>query len=143
MSKRKKLGDIVEIPLGDGLYAYAKLYRQGALGIYNGKYHNYTEGPENIDYFRFITLYRNSLSRLNVVDNIPFNNDEESWQPDKVVVDAITNRGSLYHHGEIIECSYEECKDLEVCAVWELDHLIDMLNGETKWDDSIRRPKNV
>ena len=42
MGKRKKLGDIVEIPLGNGLNAYARLYREGALGIYKGKYH----GPE-------------------------------------------------------------------------------------------------
>ena len=43
MGKRKKLGDIVEIPLGNGLNAYARLYREGALGIYKGKYHGFEE----------------------------------------------------------------------------------------------------
>ena len=33
-----------------------------------------------------------------------------------------------------------ECKALEVCAVWELEHLVDMLNGSTKLDESIRKP---
>ena len=29
---------------------------------------------------------------------------EDSWGPDMVVVDAITGKGSLYHHGEIFNC---------------------------------------
>ena len=37
----------------------------------------------------------------------------------------------------------EKCKNLEICAVWELHHLIDMLNGNTIWDDSMERPKDV
>ncbi len=77
------------------------------------------------------------------MDNIPFENNEDNWAPDMVVVDAITGKGSLYHHGEIIKCSYEECKNLEICTVWELDHLVDMLNGKTIWDDSIERPKDI
>ena len=36
--------------------------------------------------------------------------------PIPIVVDALTGRGSLYHHGEIYPCTYEECKELEVCA---------------------------
>ena len=93
--------------------------------------------------FRFICLYRSSLSKLQVVGNRPFANDEDSWPPDKVIVDAVSGRGSLYHHGKILKCTYEECKDLEVCAVWELSHLVDMLMGDTKIDRSIRRPKDV
>ncbi len=143
MAKIMKLGDILEIPLGNGENAYARLYREGTLGIYAGRYHSYEEMPESVDFFRFITLYRNNLSRLQVVGNRPFENEEESWSPDTVIVDAITLKGSLYHHGEIFECTYEECKDLEVCAVWELPNLIDMLNGETKWDNTLPRPKDV
>lgn len=140
---RKRIGDIIEIPLGSGENAYGRLYREGALGIYDGKYRNYKEIPRDVGYFRFITLFRSDMSKLNVVDHLPFDTDEESWQPDMVVVDAITKKGSLYHHGEIFDCSYEECKDLEICAVWELSHLVDMLNGDTKWDDSMSRPQDV
>ena len=140
MGKRKKLGDIVEIPLGSGLNAYARLYREGALGIYKGKYHGFEEVPADTGYYRFITLYASSLSKLKVVGNIPFLDEADSWQPDMVAVDALTGKGRLYHHGQICDCSYEECKALEVCAVWELEHLVDMLNGSTKWDESIRKP---
>ncbi len=143
MAKKKKLGDIIEIPLNNYENAYARLYKEETLGIYIGRYHNYKELPKNADFFRFITIYRSDLSKLKVVDSIPFESEEESWSPDTVVVNAITLKGSLYHHGEIIECSYEKCKNLEICAVWELNHLIDMLNGETKWDNTLPRPKNI
>ena len=143
MAKRKKLGDIVEIPLPNGQKAYARLYKEGALGIYNGRYQSYDELPLDADFFRFITIYRDCLARLEVVGSRPFDNDEDSWQPDEVIVDAITGRGRLYHHGQILNCTYEQCKDLEICAVWELEHVIDMLMGESKWDDSMRRPKDV
>lgn len=143
MPKRKRLGDIVEIPLGNGENAYARLFKEGTLGIFVGRYHSYEEVPENAEYYRFIALYKDSISQLKVVGNLPFENDEDSWSPDKVIVDAITGKGSLYHHGEIIKCTYEKCKNLEICAVWELHHLIDMLNGNTIWDDSMERPKDV
>lgn len=143
MAKRKKLGDIIEIPLPDGKNAYARLYQEGTLGIYEGKYDTYADLPADAAFFRFICLYRSSLFKLEVAGSRPFADGEDSWPPDKVVVDAITGRGSRYHHGEILKCSYEECKDLEVCAAWELRHLIDMLMGNTKWDDAMMRPKDM
>jgi hypothetical protein len=143
VQKRKKLGDIVEIPLSEGQNAYARLYKEYTLGIYSGTYPSYDDVPDDAAFFRFICLYRSSLSKLQVVGNRPFANDEDSWPPDKVIVDAVSGRGSLYHHGKILKCTYEECKDLEVCAVWELSHLVDMLMGDTKIDRSIRRPKDV
>lgn len=143
MAKRKKLGDIVEIPLIDDKNAYARLYKEGTLGIYKGTYQSYDAVPADAEFFRFICLYRSSLSKLQVVGSRPFASDEDGWAPDKVVVDAITGKGSLYRRGEILKCTYEECKDLEVCAVWELSHLVDMLMGDTEVDRSLRRPKDV
>lgn len=143
MAKRKKLGDIIEIPLPNGENAYARLYKEGTLGIYTGRYKAYEDLPLDAEFFRFICLYSSDLSKLAVVASRPFAKNEDSWSPDTVVVDAITGRGSLYHHGEISRCTYEECKDLEVCAVWELHHLVDMLMGDTTWDDTIEHPKNI
>lgn len=39
MAKRKKLGDIIEIPLLSNKNSYARLYKEGTLGIYKGIYH--------------------------------------------------------------------------------------------------------
>lgn len=130
------MGDIVEIPFSDGRNAYV-------MGIYKGIYSSYDDVPEDVGFFRFIYLYQSGLSKLQVVGSRPFANDEDSWAPDRVVVDAITGRGGLYHRGEILKCTYDECKDLEVCAVWGLSHLIDMMMGDTRIDCSIRHPKGV
>ena len=58
------------------------------------------------------------------------------------MIDAITKVGSLYYKGEIKPCSYEECKDLEIVAVWDRNHVVDHLMGDDKWEKLIGRPKN-
>ena len=69
--------------------------------------------------------------------------EEEAWAPDQVVVDALTKKGSLYHHGQIFSCTYEECKDLEIVAAWHTYHIVDMLLGDDKWDKCMDRPQDV
>ena len=48
--------------------------------------------------------------------------------------DCISGEYSIYYaNGDIVPSTYEECKNLEVCAVWELSHVIDRLMGDDKW----------
>lgn len=140
--KRLKLGDIYEIELSNGKKAYARLFKEYTLGIYNGIYDDYSEVPVIESYFRYIGVYKDVVTDgcWKVVDNRPFSDDEEAWPPPMVVVDAITGKGSLYHKGKIKSCSFEECKDLEVVAAWDRKHIIDMLMGVSEWDNSIRKP---
>ena len=140
--KRLILGDIYEIELPNGKKAYARLFNECTLAIYTGVYNDYAEVPQEESYFRYVSAYKKVLTDgvWKVVGNRPFSNDDDAWAPPKVVVDAITGKGRLYHKGEIKPCSFEECKNLEVVAVWDRKHIIDMLMGENKWDDSIRKP---
>lgn len=140
--KRLKLGDIYEIELPNGKKAYARLFKEYTLAIYNGFYDDYADVPIVESYFRYIGVYKNVVTDgvWKIVDNRPFNNDQEAWAPPQVVVDAITGKCSLYYKGEIKPCAFEECKDLEVAAAWNRSHIIDMLMGESKWDDSILKP---
>ncbi|MBQ6570594.1 MAG: hypothetical protein IJL87_10125 [Clostridia bacterium] len=143
MPRSKSLGDIVEIELPDGKKAYGRVYREYTVGIFNGFYGSVEELDISVGYYRFIGLYRTDLNKLRTAAKLPFSDTEDPWPPDKVVVDAITGKGSLYHHGQIFPCSYEECKNLEVCAVWHTYHVIDMLMGNEKWDKTIRKPLDV
>lgn len=122
--------------------AYARLFKEYTLALYNGVYDDYTEVPLEESYFRYIGVYKKVLTDgvWKIVGNRPFSNEDDAWTPPKVVVDAISGKGSLYYKREIKHCSFEECKDLEVVAAWDRNHIIDMLMGETKWDDSIRKP---
>lgn len=143
IAKRKKLGDIVEIPLPNGEYAYARIYQEYLLGIYKGKYQSYADLPTDAEFFRFIRVYRSCRSKLQVVGSRPFRENENSWGPDQVVVNPLTRKVGLYHRGETISCTLEECKGLERCAVWDITHLTDMLMGDTKWDDAMLKPEDI
>ena len=77
-----------------------------------------------------------------IVGNRQFDNDEDAWAPPQCVVDAITKIGSLYYKGEIMPCSYEECKNLEVVAAWDRQHVVDRLKGNVQWMEYLDRPIN-
>ena len=117
MSNRKRrlrLGDIYEIPLPDGTNAYGRLYKDL---LQDGEW--------------------------KIVATRKFISEEDAWAPPKCVIDAITGIGSLYYKGMITTCSYEECKDLEIAAVWDRHHLIDRLMGNDVWEKSLGKPKDT
>ena len=140
--RRLRLGDIYEISLSDGKKAYGRLFKECTLALYKGSYHSFSELPGDAEYDRFICVYKDLLQdgEWKIVGNRPFQSEEESWPPPKCVVDAITLKGSLYYKGKITPCAYAECKDLEVVAVWDRSHVVDMLMGDTRVDEHIRKP---
>lgn len=142
--RRLKLGDIYEIPLPNGINAYGRLYKECTLAIYKVRCNDISELPEKNEYQFFVGVYKDLLQdgEWPVVANRKFNSEEEAWPPPQCVIDAITKEGSLYYKGEIIPCSYEECKDLEVVAAWDRHHVIDRLMGNDIWEKQIGRPKN-
>lgn len=125
------LGDIYEIPLPNGMNAYGRLYKEYVLAIYNKICNSVSELPKENDYQFYVGVYKDLLQDgiWPVVDNRKFDSDEEAWAPPQCVVDAITKEGSIYYKGKIIPCSYEECKDLEVAAAWDRNHVIDRIMG--------------
>lgn len=139
--KKLKLGDIYEIELPNGKKAYARLFREYTLAIYNGFYNDYSEVPNIESYFRYIGVYKDVLTDgiWKIVGNRSFNDEEEAWAPPQVAVDA-TGKGKLYYKGELKSCPFEECKDLEVVSAWDRHHVVDMLMGDSKWDNILRKP---
>lgn len=139
--KKLKLGDIYEIKLPNGKKAYARLFREYTLAIYNGFYNEYSEVTNIESYFRHIGVYKDVLTDgiWEIVGNRPFSDEEEAWAPPQVVVDA-TGKGKMYYKGEIKTCFFDECKDLEVVSAWDRHHVVDMLMGDSKWDNTLRKP---
>ena len=72
--KRLKLGNIYEIGLPNGKKAYARLFKEYTLAIYNGFYNDYSEVPFVEQYFRFIGVYKDLLTdgvwKLLVIENL-------------------------------------------------------------------------
>lgn len=143
--RRLKLGDIYEIPLPDGTNAYGRLYKECTLAIYAVRCNDVSELPYNEEYQYFVAVYKDLLQdgKWKVVGSRKFVSEEDAWPPPKCIIDAITKVGSLYYKGIITPCSYEECKDLEIAAVWDRHHLIDRLMGNDVWEKSLGRPKNL
>lgn len=96
--------------------------------------------PDNEDYEFVVTVYNYSYKKWKFVIHRPFECEDESWAPPRCWVDQITGQGSLYFKGERTPCTYEECKDLEILAVWDGEQVIDRLMGEHKWEQVMKKP---
>ena len=141
---RLKLGDIYEIELPNGMNAYGRLFKECTLAIYDTICNNVGELPETETYQCYIAVYKDLLQdgEWKIVGNRKFISEDDAWPPPKCVIDGITKIGSLYYKGIISPCSYEECKDLEIAAIWDKHHLIDRLMGNDTWKNSIGKPLN-
>lgn len=137
MKKKKlKLGDIYSIPLPNGKVAFARLYKEYTLAIYQNMYNDISELPVNEEYSFFAGVYKDLLQdgEWKVVANRPFNSDEEAWPPPQCIKDKISGKYSLYHKGNILPSTEDECKGLEHVAAWDRNHIVDRIMGETKWN---------
>lgn len=142
--RRLKLGDIYEIQLPNGMNAYGRLFKECTLAIYDIRCKDVSELPETEMYQCYVAVYKDLLQdgEWKVVGNRKFASEDDAWAPPKCVIDGITKIGSLYYKGIITPCSYDECKDLEIVAVWDRHHLIDRLMGNDVWEKSMGRPQN-
>ena len=130
--QRPKLGAILAIPLPDGTYAFGRLYKECTLAIYKGRSENIKEIPDKKEYDFFVGVYVDLLrdGQWPVVDTIPFENEDDSWRPPTYMKDAITGKFSIYFHGEVSPSSEQQCKGLELTAVWDRHHVIERLMGK-------------
>ncbi len=131
-----KLGDVFQINLPNGKYAYGRVYKDATVGIYN----KITDKPLNPpigfrDFMFFVGLYSDILKKgkWEIIGNDPFLNEEEAWPPKKFIYDVINKAYSIYFRGQIIPANKEECVGLESASVWDLHHVIDRIMGDNKW----------
>lgn len=138
--RRLKLGDIYEIPLSDGKFAYGRLFKEYTLAIYKNTYEKFSELPQTEEYSFFVGVYKDLLQdgEWPVVGSRPFPSEEDAWAPPQCIKDAVSGRYSLYYKGEIIPSTENECKDLERAAAWDRRHLVDRLMGDSTWQNTFR-----
>ncbi len=142
MGRRKKLGDVFAIPLPNGTYAFARLHQEGTVAIYKQRSETEDGFQENDEYEFTVPVYRFVFREWHFVKNIPFSNEEESYAPPYAWFNQLTGAGSIYYKGVRTPCSYEECKDLEVLAVWDGNQLVDRIMGDHKWEKAIKDTLN-
>ena len=140
MGRRIKLGDIYSFQLPTGEFVFVRVHQNAVIGIYKQRGKSLDDIPPNEEFDFFVCVYKHCYRNWHYVENRPFQNDEKAWSPPFVWVDQITGEGSLYYRSEKIPCTYDECKDLEILAVWDEHPLIDRLMGITKWQDCMKKP---
>jgi hypothetical protein len=140
---RPQAGSVVQIRLPNGKYAYGRVYGEAGIGIYRQTSDQPGKPPVGSRDFQFLVgVYDDVLTsgKTPVVGKDPFVESEDTWPPPSCIIDPISGEYSIYHHGKIQRALPEECRNLEITAVWSLDHIIDrILNGdESRFLKSLR-----
>lgn len=121
-------GDVCELPLGDGRYAYGRVLRDASIAVYCTTSESPGAAPIGERRFLFtVGVYSDVPGRASfpVVGHDPFESDEESWPPPHKVVDPINGSIRIYLHGEMRPATdAAEAAKLEKAAVWDLHHLV-------------------
>ena len=131
--RKIKIGDIYAVPLPNGMYAYARVFRDAGFGVYN-KLGN-TVNPEINDEWRYqfvISVFKDLLQdgKWIYVRNLPFKSADEEWPPKRYIKDSISGSYSIYYKGEIKPSSAEECEGLECAIVWDRELVVNRIMEE-------------
>jgi hypothetical protein len=127
-TKRQKrvVGDIVQIPLGDGTHTYARLLPEGSFAFYDSRSSveieiaNVVKLP--ILFFIAVSMQAMRDRRWRVIGHVPL--DDGLRTPAMFIQDAYDpDSFSLYKEGQIIPATRQECVGLERMAVWEPEHV--------------------
>lgn len=116
--RKLRLADVVAIPLFKNTYAYARVYQDARLGIYD----IVTKGLASIDDLKgkrplfYVGYYEPLNDHIWIfMGRLPFENEEEAWSAppvyDRDVIDPSIVR--IYHRGEQHDATEAEIKGLD------------------------------
>lgn len=124
------VGQVVEVPLPDGRFAYGRVMRDSGVAFYRSRSAVAGRPPIGEAEPEFIVgVAESALRSLRVVGKDPFDDPEEEWPPAEKVRDPLTGAWRIYHRGEFRRATADECADLETAAVWDLEQLVHRLGG--------------
>ena len=130
---RFKIGDVFQIALPNGKYAYGRIYKDASVGIYRQLTSEPNQPPiGSRDFLFHVGLYRPILSsgEWPIIAHDKFESSESKWPPPYYIKDEISGEYEIYHQGEIRKSSAKECKGLERAAVWGSSHVINRIMEE-------------
>ena len=122
-----KVGDVYQIPLPDGRFAYGRLYRDASVGIYRKVSTVPNSPPIGSRDFLFIVGMYSDVPKTNnwvTVGKDPFPTPESEWPRPMFVRDVISGTFQIYHQGTFRDADVSEVSGLEEAAVWDHDQII-------------------
>ncbi len=151
--QRRKVGDIISIPLTDGHFAFGIVLDSPLFGFFDYEPSVQEAAPIDLIVSRPL-LFRIDVQRYAIVNGI--------WKvighitppasflepPTFFIQDEYT--GALFttmDGGTKIPATYEECEQLECCAAWDPEHVVSRLEDHfagrpNKWVELLR-PKRI
>ena len=143
MSRNWKPGNIVEIPLKNGIYAYGVIIEPPLIAFSTLYFSEpQTEFDTLFNELSFkIWVMKHAISKRHwkVVGHI----DVDIEKPVFYKFDLIPKRYSHYFDDQEVESSLDECIGLECAAVWDPEHVEERLfavnlGKESIWEKSLR-----
>lgn len=133
--KHPQVGDVVQVALPNGHYAYGRVLRDGAVAFYRVRSAGPGQPPIGSREFDFIVgVYEDVLTSGTwpVIGKDPSSDPDEDWPPPESVTDPITKRVKIYERGQMRVGSEGEAGRLEPAAVWDSQHVLDRLMQPSK-----------
>jgi hypothetical protein len=121
-------GQVVQIPLDDGRFAYGRVDRDATVRFYRQVSSVPGRPPVGSRDFAFcVGVYGDVLAGWECVGTDPFDSDDAAWPPASSIQDPITSRWSVYERGSIRPAEAREAEPMESAAVWDERHLLPRL----------------
>jgi len=136
---RRIVGNIGCFRLSDSKYGFGRIFQDACVAFYKHIGASEKDIPQTEDYAFIVGVYDSGVKKMKLVEKRPYSSIEEVTAPPMSMKDPISGEYSVYKNGAIRPSDYEECRDLEVCAVWELEHVIDRLLKDGKWTPTINK----
>jgi hypothetical protein len=136
--KRPRVGDVVQIALPNGRYAYGRVLRDASIAIYRQTTTSPAQPPLGSREYQFVVgVYEDVLQSGScpVVGHDPSRDGDDEWPPASFIRDPISGDVSLYHKGIITPAAEDEVSGLERASVWDLNHIVDRITGEFDWSE--------
>jgi len=125
---KPRVGDVVEIALPDGRYAYGRVLKDASVAIYDTVSDLPRQAPVGSRGFQFVVgVYQDVLKHLPVVAHDASRDADDEWPPPFRVTDVLTGSNSIYHRGEMRPAASGEAGDLEPAGVWDLGQIVDRI----------------
>jgi hypothetical protein len=131
-----EIGDVVQVLLPGATYAYGRVLRDGSVAFYSTRTVEARRPPiGSRDYQFTVGVYADLVGskRMPIVGHDPSRNADDEWPPPGSVRDPISGKYQLYHRGQMRPATDVECRDLEPVAAWDYEHVIDRLQGGTRF----------
>ena len=133
-SNRYRVGDVFGIPIGDGLWMYARVLKDASVQVYD---EIYRAPPHLAELSETSVLCSPGIFDSAIVSgewkklgNVPFADEQESWPPPKFIRDVLRpDCYRIYERGSVRPASKEEVANLEEQRMYKPQQLVSHLRG--------------